>query len=65
MNSSRYLSIGIASHLLGVCSKTLRRWGRAGKLRSAFRTLGNHRRYDRQLVLSWLRVPSTRLNTNG
>ncbi|MFX1297324.1 MAG: MerR family DNA-binding transcriptional regulator [Promethearchaeota archaeon] len=52
LNSSRYLSIGIASHLLEVCPKTLRRWDRAGKLRPAFRTLGNHRQYDRQLVLS-------------
>lgn len=65
MNSSSYISSGIASHLLGVCPKTLRRWDRAGKLRPAFRTLGNHRRYDRQLVLAWLRDPSTRLNAKG
>ena len=64
MNSSRYISIGIASSLLGVCPKTLRWWDRAGKLRPAFRTLGNHRRYDRQLVLAWLRPPSTRLHVN-
>ncbi|MFX1293759.1 MAG: IS607 family transposase [Promethearchaeota archaeon] len=62
MNSSRYISIGIAANLLGVCPKTLRRWDRAGKLRPAFRTLGNHRRYDRQLVLTWLRDTSTELN---
>ncbi|MFX1294820.1 MAG: hypothetical protein ACFFD2_08200 [Promethearchaeota archaeon] len=57
--------MGIASHLLGVCLKTLRRWGRAGELRPAFRTLGNHRRHDRQLMITWLRILSTRLNTNG
>jgi putative resolvase len=62
MNSSRYISIGIAANLLGVCPKTLRRWEYAGKLRPAFRTLGNHRRYDRQLVLTWLRDTSTQLN---
>ncbi|MFX1294980.1 MAG: IS607 family transposase [Promethearchaeota archaeon] len=57
--------MGIASHLLGVCPKTLRRWNRAGKLRPVFRTLGNHRQYDRQLVLTWLQVPPTCLNANG
>ncbi|MFX1296683.1 MAG: MerR family DNA-binding transcriptional regulator [Promethearchaeota archaeon] len=45
MNSSRYISIGIASYLLGVSPKTLRRWDHAGKLRPAFRTLGNHRAF--------------------
>ncbi|MFX1294174.1 MAG: helix-turn-helix domain-containing protein [Promethearchaeota archaeon] len=54
MISSKYISSGIASHLLGVCLKTLRRWDRAGKFCSAFWTPGNHRRYDRQLVLAWL-----------
>lgn len=62
MSSSRYISIGIASNLLGVCPKTLRRWDRAGKLRPAFRTLGNHRRYDRQLVITRLRGASTQLS---
>ena len=62
MNVSRYISIGIAANLLGVCPKTLRRWEYAGKLRPAFRTLRNHRRYDRQRVLTWLRDTSTQLN---
>jgi putative resolvase len=40
------LSISEAANLLGVCSKTLRRWDRAGFFPPAFRTLGNHRRYS-------------------
>lgn len=65
MSLSRYISIGIASSLLGVCPKTLRRWDRTGKLRPAFRTFGNHRRYDRQLVFTWLRDASPQLNKRG
>ena len=39
------LSISEAANLLGVCSKTLRRWDRARLFLPAFRTPGNHRRY--------------------
>jgi len=39
------LSISEAANLLGVCSKTLRRWDRARLFLPAFRTPGKHRRY--------------------
>ena len=38
-----YYSISGTSSLLGVCSTTIRRWDRAGKIR-CIRTIGNHRR---------------------
>ena len=37
------LRIGEAAHLIGVSTKTIRRWDKAGKI-SCFRTVGNHRR---------------------
>lgn len=43
---SHYISISIAASIIGVCSKTLRRWDAAGIFKPAFRTMGNHRRYD-------------------
>ncbi|MFX1298258.1 MAG: IS607 family transposase, partial [Promethearchaeota archaeon] len=39
----QYYRIGEAAVLLGVCCKTIRRWGAAGKL-TCHRTLGGHRR---------------------
>jgi putative resolvase len=42
----RHISIGEGALSLGVSVVTLRRWDRAGRLRPAFRTFGNHRRYD-------------------
>lgn len=68
MLPARYLSIKAASHLLGVCPKTLRRWDKAGLLLPAFRTVGNHRRYDRHGLLQFQqskleRLPSRILTT--
>ena len=40
------IRIGIAAKLLGVSTKTLRRWDKDGKLRATMRTLGGHRRYE-------------------
>jgi len=45
------LAVGAVAAMLGVCTKTLRRWDKQGLLRPAFRTPGNHRRYDRHAVL--------------
>ncbi|MHA1275227.1 MAG: IS607 family transposase, partial [Promethearchaeota archaeon] len=42
------LSIGEAAGVLGVCTKTLRRWDKRGILKPSFRTAGLHRRYDRR-----------------
>lgn len=43
-----FLSIGQAALLIGVCTKSLRRWDEKGVLKSDFRTKGNHRRYDKK-----------------
>ncbi len=42
----KYISIGEAAKLLGVSTKTLRRWEVQGKLKSTERTVGGQRRYD-------------------
>ena len=42
---SEYISIGKAAGILGVSVVTLRRWEKLGKLKSSFRTFGDHRRY--------------------
>ena len=45
------IAIGTVASMLGVSTRTLRRWDAAGSLRPSFRTAGNHRRYDRHAVL--------------
>jgi predicted site-specific integrase-resolvase len=45
------LAIGAVAAMFGVSTKTLRRWDKKGTLQPAFRTAGNHRRYDRHAVL--------------
>ncbi len=45
------LAIGSVASMLGVSTKTLRRWDKAGTMQPSFRTAGNHRRYDRHAVL--------------
>jgi putative resolvase len=49
------LSIGHVAYLLGVCTKTLRRWDTGGTFTSDFRTQGNHRRYKKERILNILR----------
>ena len=41
--------------MIGVCKKTLYRWERSGKILPAFRTVGNHRRYERRVILVLIR----------
>ena len=41
--------------MIGVSTKTLRRWDRAGKFKASFRTVGNHRRYNRTKILDFLK----------
>jgi len=50
------LSIGQVASLLGVCTKTLRRWDSANTFTSDFRTQGNHRRYKKARILNILRM---------
>jgi len=38
--------IGIAAKIIGVTTKTLRRWDKDGKLEPTLRTKGGHRRYE-------------------
>ena len=56
------LSIGEAAKHFGVSVVTMRRWDRAGKLKSHSRTLGNHRRYklfdDVKIKVGYARVSS-------
>jgi putative resolvase len=49
------LAIGAVASMLGVSTKTLRRWDKAGTMQPAFRTAGNHRRYDRHDILAAMR----------
>jgi putative resolvase len=49
------LVIGAVASIFGVSTKTVRRWDKAGTMPPAFRTVGNHRRYDRRDVLESMR----------
>ena len=53
--ASNMISTGDAASMLGVCKKTMYRWEESGKLLPAFRTPGNHRRYDRRVILVLIR----------
>jgi predicted site-specific integrase-resolvase len=67
---SRFLRVGDVARLAGVCTKTIRRWDKNGRLKPSHRTAGNHRRYAKVEVLVFLRdggwdaghtpIPSTR-----
>ncbi len=46
------LTIKQAAEFLGVSPKTIRRWEKAGKIKS-FRTEGGHRRFDREDLLKY------------
>ena len=52
---SLYLSIGLTASMIGVSTKTLRRWDKKGSFNSAFRTKGNHRRYCRNTILDFIK----------
>lgn len=45
--------IGIAANVLGVTTKTLRRWEEKGRLSPTLRTLGGHRRYETADLHKW------------
>lgn len=49
-----FLSIGHVASILGVSTKTLRRWDKKGMLNADFRTLGHHRRYAKGRILSFI-----------
>lgn len=47
----KLLAIGEAAKLLGVSCRTLRRWGKSGKVKVVW-TAGGHRRFDQEELLS-------------
>ena len=51
----RFMSIGDVARLIGVCTKTLRRWDAGERLQPAHRTAGNHRRYSGVAVLRFIK----------
>ena len=51
--------------MIGVCKKTMYRWEQSGKVLPAFRTTGNHRRYDRRVILVLIRQWSDDGEGNG
>lgn len=53
------LAIGTVASMLGVSTRTLRRWAKEGTLKPVFRTAGNHRRYDRHAVLDAIQRGTT------
>ncbi len=55
-----HVSISIAAGIIGVCPKTLRRWDTSSFFRPAFRTPGNHRRYEVNAVKSFQKRVSPR-----
>ncbi|MBD3228687.1 MAG: IS607 family transposase [Candidatus Lokiarchaeota archaeon] len=54
MMNTKYLRIGAAAAMLGVCTKTLRRWDKSGILKPSFRTPGHHRRYSRNMIIAMI-----------
>ena len=61
------VSISIAANIIGVCTKTLRRWEEKGIL-IPNRTIGNHRRYDSEALYEFVKThkysPKSRQKTN-
>ncbi|MFQ5981307.1 MAG: IS607 family transposase [Candidatus Heimdallarchaeota archaeon] len=53
--------IGIAAQIVGVCTKTLRRWERRGKLKPTGRTVGGHRRYETTLLTEGPEPPRSQI----
>lgn len=47
----KYITIGETAEILGVSVSTMRRWEREGKFCSDKRTLGMHRRYEKEKIL--------------
>ena len=56
-----YLSVGETAKELGVCIKTIHRWEVLGKLKSHYRTIGNHRRFLKYDILK-LKHKNNRIN---
>lgn len=58
---SRFLSICVATSMLGLYTKTLRRRDAMGQLKPIFRTPYNHGRYDRRHILLIIHHRSTKI----
>lgn len=59
-----YLTLADAADHLGISTKTLIRWDKAGKV-SSLRTLGGHRRYLTEEIVRIKRVMSDRGTKRG
>jgi len=57
----KIISISEAAYILGITTKTLRRWHQAGKLLPKFRTIGGHRRYELRDILKIIE-PKNQIN---
>ena len=53
-----HVSIGQVAIILGISVVTLRHWDRFGKLKSVFRTFGNHRRYNLEDIVKLFKKDS-------
>lgn len=53
--NDRVLTTGQVARLFNVHSKSVTRWAKGGKLPTAFRTLGGHRRFSERVVRDLLR----------
>ena len=47
-----FISIGKVCEIMGISLSTAYRWIKLGKLKESFRTLGNHRRFNKQEISS-------------
>ena len=62
--STLLLSVGQVAQLFGVCTKTIRRWCKTGRLKVHLRTAGQHRRF-RLADLEPLLLPYLKINVKS
>ena len=61
---TRLISISIAAGLLGISTKTLRRWDRERLFQPKFRTVGNHRRYELGAITDFKQQYSNKIKSS-
>ena len=52
--NTMFISISSTAKIIGVSTKTMRRWDAGEKLKPKFRTKGGHRRYDWNRILIFI-----------
>ena len=63
-NLKSYMTIGEAAHFLGVTEMTLRRWDKAGKLRSYRNPANNYRLYREEELKKFLKRVTKKSSRN-